>query len=143
MKNCFESISLLSMDFSNLAEKETIKITGKNQELCGFLEKTDGGFMFFNQNRAFEGFCATNPLGNIEQYNSLGSFNGFITNNDSMIKYGKSGEYCGYFIPENGNLSEFDKKGSYLGYFCKENDGSVNKYDSMGKLELSLKKSED
>ena len=133
---------VLSKDLSLSEENETVKITGKNSELYGFIEKSANGFIFFNKNRNFEGLCFENSLGNIENYDNSNHFNGFVSVENSLIKYNQQGDFQGYFISENDILSEFDTKGSYMGYIRKENDGTINKYDSMGKVELSLRKSD-
>ena len=142
MKNLFKSIMVLSDDLSFFDENETVKITDKNAELCGFMEKSNDSFIFFNKNKNFEGLCFENSLGNVENYDSSNNFNGFVSAENSLIKYDQKGDFQGYFISENGNLSEFDTKGTYMGYIRKENDGTVNKYDSMGKVELSVRKND-
>ena len=140
MDNRFETITLFSEEFEKLKDKETVRIFGKNYELQGFLEKFDSYLVIFNKNRIFEGFCSANKFGSFEKFNSQGAFNGYVSGDKSMIKYGKSGEYEGYYYNENGCLNEFDVRGAYLGYFKKDSNGFVRKYDSMGKLELSFEK---
>ena len=140
MDNRLEALNFFSEEFSNLKENETVKIFSKNRELCGFLEKFDRCLIIFNEHRKFEGFCAANGLGNVDKFNFLGNFDGYFSNNASLIKFGKAGEYKGYYVAENDCLNEFDNQGYYLGYFTKENNGSVSKYDAAGKLELFLEK---
>jgi len=140
MDNRFETITLFSEEFEKLKDKETVRIFGKNYELQGFLEKFDSYLVIFNKNRIFEGFCSANKHGHFEKFNSQGAFNGFVSCDKSLIKYGKSGEYQGYYSDDNGCLNEFDCRGAYLGYFKKDSNGFVRKYDSMGKLELSFEK---
>lgn len=140
MDNRLKSLNFFSEEISNLAENETVKIFGKNRELCGFLEKFDQYLIIFNKHKNFEGFCSANKIGNVEKYNSLGYFDGYFSNDGSLIKYGKAGEYKGYYVADKDCLTEFDDKGFYKGYFKKENNGSVNKYDAFGNLELFLEK---
>lgn len=140
MDNRFEALNFFSEEISNLKEKETVKILSRNRELCGFLEKFDQYLIIFNKHKNFEGFCASNKIGNIEKYNSLGLFDGYYSQDGSLVKYGKSGEYKGYYVSDKDCLAEFDDKGSFQGYFRKENNGSVKKYDALGNLELFLEK---
>lgn len=139
MKNFLSTVMILSEDLSFSDGDKMAEFTDRNVELCGFAEKSGDSFIFFNKNRNFESFCFENSLGNIETYDSSNNFNGFVSAEYSLIKYDKKGDFQGYFISENGNLSEFDTKGSYLGYIRKEDDGTISKYDSMGKVELSLR----
>lgn len=140
MDNRFEAINLFSEEFTKMKDRDTVKIFGRNYELCGFLEKLDEYLIIFNKHRMFEGFCFTNKFGNIEKHNANGWFDEYFASDKSMIKYGKSGEYKGYYVAENNCINEFDDRGSYKGYFRKEKNGSVNKYDSMGHFELALEK---
>ena len=140
LKNHFESITMLSREFSNLSEEEFVEISDKNYELQGFFERNGQSLVFYNPSGNFEGFCVDTNSKATENYNLAGRFEGLLSKDFSCIKYAKSGEYDGYYIAVNGYICEFDEKGSFLGYYGKNKDGSINKYDALGKMELSIKR---